>query len=438
MSVIDIADKLFKGEITITEHHPLFMAGEVAPVTENVAFVPSFANVSVLRTADGFFMVDTGSSVFAQNVQNLIHEWTKDRLNTAVYSHGHIDHVFGYTVWEKFAQDNNLEPPKFVSHEKVVDRFDRYKLTNGYNTVINQRQFQFLNFVFPSEFRYPDVTYRDTLDLTVGDAELVLNHAKGETDDHTYTWFEKERVLFCGDLFIWASPNAGNPQKVQRYPMEWAKALRNMLNLKGGPPEVVLPGHGFPIIGKDRVVAALSDTAAYLESIVAQSLELMNKGVKLNDIVHAVKPPADLSDKPYLKPVYDEPEFIVRNIWRLYGGWWDLDPSNLKPAKDRQVAGELVALIGGMDPLLNRVKQILDNAKTQNIDGRPSNEDSIDDDLRVASKLIEVAYNSDLDNLKVHDLRSEFYSVMSERATSTMSKGVYAAASNDSKLKLQG
>ncbi len=436
MSVIELADKLFNGEMAIEDHHPLFMNGEIAPVTDSVAFVPSFANVSVIKTTDGLFMVDTGSSVFAKQVQDLIHGWSKDRLNTAVYSHGHIDHVFGYTVWEDYAKDNNLEMPKFVSHEKVVDRFDRYKLTNGYNTVINQRQFQFLNFVFPSEFRYPDVTYRDTLELKIGDSNLALYHAKGETDDHTYTWFEKEKVLFCGDLFIWASPNAGNPQKVQRYPMEWAKALRSMLNLKGGPPEVILSGHGFPIIGKERVVAALSDTAAYLESIFTQSLEMMNRGVKLNDIIHSVKPPVELSDKPYLKPVYDEPEFIIRNIWRLYGGWWDLDPSSLKPAKDQHVATELVSLIGGIDPVLNRVKQILDNAKLQQIQNRSSNEDTIDDDLRVASKLIELAYNSDLDNLKVHDLRSEFYKVMSERATSTMSKGIYTAVSNDSKLKL--
>ena len=54
-------------------------------------------------------------------------------------------------------------------------------------------------------------------------------------------------MLCCGDLFIWASPNAGNPQKVQRYPLEWADALRQMLALYDGPgrrPEVLLPVTG--------------------------------------------------------------------------------------------------------------------------------------------------------------------------------------------------
>ena len=35
-------------------------------------------------------------------------------------------------------------------------------------------------------------------------------------------------MLHPGDLFIWAVPNAGNPQKVQRFASDWAAALREM------------------------------------------------------------------------------------------------------------------------------------------------------------------------------------------------------------------
>ena len=45
------------------------------------------------------------------------------------------------------------------------------------------------------------------------------NHCKGETDDHTWVWCPQRRVVCPGDLFIWAVPNDGNPQKVQRYPV---------------------------------------------------------------------------------------------------------------------------------------------------------------------------------------------------------------------------
>ena len=69
-----------------------------------------------------------------------------------------------------------------------------------------------------------------------------------------------------------------------------------------------------------------------LESIVEQSLTLMNEGATLDALIHSVSLPAALLEKPYLRPVYDEPEFIVRNVWRLYGGWYDGNPAHLKPA----------------------------------------------------------------------------------------------------------
>ena len=55
-----------------------------------------------------------------------------------------------------------------MGHKNVAQRFDRYKLTHGYNTYVNQRQFQSENATFPDEFRYPDVTYSDELKLHVG------------------------------------------------------------------------------------------------------------------------------------------------------------------------------------------------------------------------------------------------------------------------------
>ncbi|GIR36218.1 MAG: hypothetical protein CM15mP49_16030 [Actinomycetota bacterium] len=46
----------------------------------------------------------------------------------------------------------------------------------------------------------------------------------------------------------------------------------------------------------------------------------MNDGYQLNDIVHMVKVDQEMLGLPWLQPLYDEPEFVVRNIWRMYGG----------------------------------------------------------------------------------------------------------------------
>ena len=97
-------------------------------------------------------------------------------------------------------------------------------------------------------------------------------------------------------------------------------------------PELMLAGHGLPIFGTSRIVKALTDTAELLESLEAQTLNLMNQGLNLDQTLHLVEVPEHLRDLPFLRPVYDHPQFIVRNIWRRFGGWYDGDPDHLLPA----------------------------------------------------------------------------------------------------------
>jgi alkyl sulfatase BDS1-like metallo-beta-lactamase superfamily hydrolase len=343
-------------------------------------------------------------------------------LHTAVYSHGHIDHVFGVPVWEQESDDRGWAPPEVIAHHALPARFDRYIFTAGYNTIINRRQFGFKDLHWPTEYRYPDRTYHEAMDLSVGGTDFALRHEKGETDDHTVTWHADSRALCCGDLFIWASPNAGNPQKVQRYPREWAQALRRMLSLDA---EFLLPGHGLPVIGADRVRQALTDTAELLESLVEQTLAVMNSGGRLDEAIHSVHPPAELEERPYLRPVYDEPEFIVHTVWRQYGGWWDGNPATLKPAGERALAAELASLAGGAGVLADRALELLAMA------GSADSAGSADTFLRLAGHLVENAWLADPQDVAIQRARHDVFTARAARSSSTMARGVFTWAANE-------
>jgi alkyl sulfatase BDS1-like metallo-beta-lactamase superfamily hydrolase len=64
------------------------------------------------------------------------------------------------------------------------------------------------------------------------------------------------------------------------------------------------------------------------------------------------------SDSPWLQPVYDDTEFIVHNVIRYYGGWWNGRPSELKPAPRGKLAGEIAALSGGAKALAERAEKL--------------------------------------------------------------------------------
>jgi alkyl sulfatase BDS1-like metallo-beta-lactamase superfamily hydrolase len=409
--ITEIGERLWSGDVSPAEQHPWAALQELEELAPGLAFVSSFANVTALDTAAGLVLVDTGSVPFAGVIHAAVRGWSHRPVHTIVYTHGHIDHVFGTRRFEDDARAAGAPAPEVVAHAAVPARFDRYRRTAGYNRIVNARQFRIPDLAWPVDYRYPDRTYQDRLELQVGDERLVLHHARGETDDHTWLWLPGRKVLLTGDLFIWATPNCGNPQKVQRYPLEWAEALRRMATLDA---ELLLPGHGYPIQGAGRVRQALGEAAELLESLHDQTLALMNEGARLDDILHAVKAPAHLLARPYLQPVYDEPEFIVRNLWRLYGGWYDGNPAHLKPAPERAVAGELAALAGGAERLAARARELAGAGE-----------------LALACHLAELAAQAAPGDAGIRAVRAEVYRTRARRERSVMARGVYSWAADE-------
>lgn len=417
--LLDYAEKVWCGEADLKPYHSGALRAEgLHEITEGVWMWPAFGNVYVFDTAEGLLFFDTGSKPTAPALFEAVRARSDAPLHTAVYSHGHVDHVFGTGPFDAEAAERGGRRPTVIAHENTPPRFRRYIATQGYNSVINQRQFQRPGFQWPVDYRFPDLTYRDTTTLRLGELDVQLQHGRGETDDATIAWFPNRGLLCCGDFFIWSSPNPGNPQKVQRYAAEWAQALRWMASLGA---KILLPGHGVPIVGTERVRTALSDTAELLQTLHDQTVRAMNAGAGLDEVVHGVTAPAELLAKPYLKPSYDEPEFVVRNVWRLYGGWWDGNPAHLKPAHRGELAAEIAALAGGNGRLAERARELLAAGE-----------------YRLAGHVAQFAVDAAPEDHAAHTARAEVFRALEKAATSTMSKGIYAWAVAESRAVLDG
>jgi alkyl sulfatase BDS1-like metallo-beta-lactamase superfamily hydrolase len=421
-----MADLISLSTQIIDEGAPIFpvrVNQELSEIADGVVVVESFSNAIALTTEEGLIVSDTSGARTGGEVVQRLREWSQDTFHTILYTHGHLDHVGGAAAFVANAGDLGHRAPRFVGHENLPPRFDRYNMTAGYNSIVNARQFgearnmsiggaeQFL----PAGTPAPDVTFGDRLGLSVGGVRMDLRHAKGETDDHVWAWLPERKMILTGDLFMWNFPNAGNPQKVQRYPREWALALREM---SGMGAQLLVPAHGFPVGGVDRIRMILDDTASALEILVNGTLQMMNAGERLDSILHSLKLPGEVMAKPYLRAVYDEPEFIIHNIWRLYGGWYDGNPSRLKPASDAAIAVEMASLSGGVDVLVGRAEALAQA-----------------EEFRLACHLIEMAVLAEPDNRRAHGARAEIYARRRDREGSLMSRGIFGAAASESQEK---
>lgn len=415
MGVIrDQAEKFWNGEITVVQQHPLVATGESEEVAAEVFFFRWFANVTAIKTGEGLVLIDTGSHFNQEETVKLVRRHAPDRINAAIYTHGHVDHASGMPAFAAEAQRNKVARPRVVGHRATAARFDRYKRTAGYNSIINSRQFG-VTTPWPAEYVYPDTYFDDRLTITAGAMKFECHHARGETDDHCWVYIPQRKVLCTGDFIIWAAPNAGNPQKAQRYAREWSEALRAMA--KTGA-EVLIPGHGVPVFGSMRVRQVLLETADYLRSLYDQTIALMNEGATLDSILSQVEPPAALIDRPYLQAVYDEPKFIVRNIWRLEGGWYDGTPSHLKPAPEAEQAKEIAGLAGGVERIVARALERLASGE-----------------LALASHLSDWAVAAAPENKEAQAARAKVYEAQVAEAKSTMSRGIFRGAAEESAKK---
>jgi glyoxylase-like metal-dependent hydrolase (beta-lactamase superfamily II) len=297
-----------------------------------------------------------------------------------------------------------------------VRRFERYQLLHGWNARINQRQFGLATPRFPRRFDWPTVVVDSAWHATVGGLELDACAARGETDDHLFVWIPARRYLFCGDLIIWQAPNCGNPQKVQRYPVDWADALDRMAALDA---EWLFPGHGLVVHGRDAVRTILTDTAAYLRVLIDQVRARMNAGEIPEDIVAAVEPDSQLARLPYLQATYDHPKFIVRNLLRLWGGWWNGVAADLLPAPRDVQAAEVAHLAGGVAALVARGRTLLDEGAAA-----------------LAAHLADWATRADPTDAAAQALACDVYARRLEEEPSLMAQGIYRAAVNDARVAL--
>ena len=142
-------------------------------------------------------------------------------------------------------------------------------------------------------------------------------------------------------------------------------------------------------------------------------------------MLHEVEvPDASARASPYLRPVYDHPQFIVRNVWRRYGGWYDGEPDNLLPAPRAEQAREWVRSPAASSTVLARARELAEAG-----------------DLRLACHLVEFAVLFDPASAEAHEVRAEVYGARSAKQESSMARNILghaAQASRQGKRDLAG
>jgi len=397
------------------------MMGQLEVIEPGLAMFHGFANVAFAYGRGEMLAVDTSSRLMGAMAVKAIREVTDEPFAFLIYTHGHADHAFGTRAFIEDAAARGYRRPKIWAHGNVSGRFRRYAMTKGWQSHINQLQFGAGAGVASSfeekNFHSADLVYRDYQMLELVGEAVELHHAMGETDDATWVWMPHRRAAMVGDLVVSSMPNTGNPNKVQRYTLEWAEALEEIARRN---PRYVLPGHGPVVNGEPACQELLVDTARALRFVHDEVVRLLNAGQWPVDIIEAnIKLPVELESKPYLAPVYGCVPFVVRDVIRRYAGWWSGEPSAMFPASRQERAEDVLALCG-RDAILTRARSLRDEGKLQR-----------------ALALAETALNADKNDREATELNAEILDKLAAEERSFIARNFFTGAARQLRERLK-
>ena len=124
-------------------------------------------------------------------------------------------------------------------------------------------------------------------------------------------------------------------------------------------PEIVLPSHGLPIIGRDLVVKRLTKYRDAIQYVHDEVVKGMNAGKDVFTLMQEIK----LPPKFELSESFGKVSWSVRGIYDGYAGWFDTNPTTMYELPSASVYPDLVKLAGGPEPLVRLAREKIEASK---------------------------------------------------------------------------
>jgi len=320
-------------------------------INEAISMVPATGNVYLVKTSAGDVLIDTAIAEIAAEVKKVFDSEPHGAIKYIILTHAHADHIGGISLWKErgtqiIAQRNYVE---FVHYVARLDGFFGPRNAAAFNRAAQAAKPWAGNFGGTIE---PTILFDERHKFTLGGVEFDLFSTPGETPDHLTVWIPKYKAAFIGDNYFGITtpePNSfPNLYAIRgtkpRWALDWIKSLDTDLALK---PEIVLNGHGDPIVGNAEITRRLARYRDAIQYVHDETVKGMNAGKDVFTLMQEIKLPPQYD----LTQVFGKVSWSVRGIYDGYAGWYDGNPTSMYELSPSSVYPDLVKLAGGPESL---------------------------------------------------------------------------------------
>lgn len=332
-------------------------------INDKIYMAPMGSNVYLVITPGGNVVIDTAPARDAQQARDLLRAVSQAPVKYIILTHGHADHIGGIDLWKQpgtqiIAQRNYVELVNYVSR---LDGFFSPRNAVAFNHPQQEARPWAGNYGATID---PTILFDDKYKFTLGGVEFELFSTPGETPDHLTVWLPTYKVAFIGDNYA----GVGMPEPMSfpniyairgtkpRPALDWIKSIDTVLALK---PEIVLNGHGDPIIGQAEITRRLTRYRDAIQYVHDETVKGMNAGKDVYTLMQEIK----LSPTYNLSEVFGKVSWSVHGIYDGYAGWYDGNPSSMYEEPPSSVYPDLVKLAGGPERVTQLAREKLEGGK---------------------------------------------------------------------------
>ncbi len=334
---------------------------EAVKINDFIFMAKDISNAYLVTTAAGDLMVNTGFMDAANVERNkaLFAPVRTGALRYIILTQAHPDHYGGVPAFRE-------ADTKVLAQQRFTDTWQYFHDLGPYlqkrTAKLWASTMQRGSNPTPPPKVVPDIVVDRSYTFELGGRAFeVISTPGGESLCALTVWMPNEKIAFTGNLFgpvFLAMPNLTTTRGDKpRLVVNYLESLDRVRNLGA---ELLITGHGDPIVGRDTIRASLDrmyDAVTYVKNAVIAG---MNAGKTVHELMREISLPEHLQ----IGQFHGRVSWAVRAIWEEHSGWFHYDSTtSLYGVPRSSVDADLVELAGGAAALAGRAAARLAEGK---------------------------------------------------------------------------